>query len=414
MKTTSPPGRLSQRARNLKPSATFAVNARVQKLLAQGLDVIGFGVGEPDFDTPAQIKQSAIDALLAGQTHYMPVAGEPRAREAIADKLRRENGLGCTADQIVISAGAKHSIYLALQCLLDPGRGQEVILPTPAWVSYRPMIELAGGTVVEVPGPLENDFKITPRQLEQAISDRSAALIINSPSNPCGTMYSPDELRDLAAVLEPHDRITVVTDEIYEKLVYGDVGHFSLGSIEALAPRVVTVNGLSKAYAMTGWRIGYACAPAAEGGESLAKAMAKLQGQMTSNITSFCYAAITEALASGAAAVQRMREVFAERARIMHERLLAMPGVRCPRPSGAFYVFPDISAHFGKRSGGGHTIDSSLTFAEALLDEAQVAVVPGADFGAGGDRHVRLSFACSTDLIEEGCRRIDAWLGAVR
>ena len=411
MRTINPPMRLSRRVRNLKPSATFAVTARVRQLRDEGRDVIGFGTGEPDFDTPQHIKQSAIEALLAGKTHYAPVAGEPDARQAIAEKLQRENGIDCTGDDIVITVGAKHAIFLVLQCLLDPGGGREVILLTPAWVSYRPMVELAGGKAVEVPGALENDYKVTPQQLEQAINDRTAALIINSPSNPCGTMYAPDELRALGEVLARHDHVTVITDEIYEKLVYGGIDHFSLGSIGAIAERVVTINGMSKAYAMTGWRVGYACTTArSEDGEPLAKAMAKLQGQMTSNITSFCYAAIIEALVKGEPAVEQMRQTFAERAELMYERVSAMPGVRCPRPTGAFYVFPDISAHFGKKSVKGRAIDSSLSFAEALLEEAEVAVVPGGDFGAAGEGHVRLGFACSTDQIDEGCRRLDEWL----
>ncbi len=412
MKVCHPPRRLSDRVRQLKPSATLAVTARVKQLKDQGVDVIGFGAGEPDFDTPAALKQAAVDALHAGHTHYMPVAGEPGARQAIAEKLSSENGIACTADDIVITVGAKHAVYLALQCLLDPGRGQTVLIPTPAWVSYRPMVELAGGDVVEVPGATDRDFKITEQQLEEAITDQTAAVIINSPSNPCGTMYAPQELRALAAVLEDHPRITIITDEIYEKLVYGEFEHFSLGSLESLADRVVTINGLSKAYAMTGWRIGYACAPSSgEAGDlPLAKAMAKLQGQMTSNITSFCYAAVVEAIKNGAADVERMRGTFAERAALMHERLVAMPGMLCPRPTGAFYVFPDISAYFGKRTRDGRTIDSALSFTEGLLEEAKVAVVPGEDFGECARGHVRLSFACSNEDIKEGCRRMDGWL----
>jgi len=413
METTNPTLHLSHRVQNLKPSATLAVSALVRRLRAEGRDVIGFGVGEPDFDTPDNIQQAAIDALRAGATRYMPVAGEPKARETIAEKLREENGIACSPDDIVITVGAKHALYLALQCLLDSGDDREVIVPTPAWVSYRPMVELAGGNVVEVPGALDNDYKITPAQLEAAITPRTAVLMINSPSNPCGTMYGPDELRALADVLEPHGRITVLTDEIYEKIIYGEARHFSLGSIGAIADRVVTINGLSKAYAMTGWRIGYACAPAS-GDVSLAKAMAKLQGQMTSNITSFCYAAIVEALTNSAASVEQMRCAFADRARLMYERVKALPGVRCPRPTGAFYVFPDISAHVGKQTPAGRAIDSSSAFAEALVEEAGVGVVPGAAFGDAGEGHVRLSFACSTEQIEEGCRRLDEWLGTLR
>jgi aspartate aminotransferase len=407
--------RLSRRIRSLAPSATLAVTAKAKTMAAKGLDVVGFGAGEPDFETPDNIKQAAINALQAGQTHYMPVAGELRARETIARKLQADNDITCTPDDIVITVGAKHAVFMAFQCLLDPGRDQQVILPTPAWVSYRPMIELAGGEAVEVPGALDNDYKITPRQLEQAITPGTAAVLINSPSNPCGTMYSPQELQAIAKVIEPHDQITLITDEIYEKLIYGGVDHFSPGSIDAIAHRVVTVNGLSKAYAMTGWRIGYACAPTGAGDEaSLAKAMAKLQGQMTSNITSFCYAAVVEALTNGAATVEQMRTTFAERARLIHDLITAMPEVRCPNPTGAFYVFPDVSAYFGKRSAKGQTIDSSVAFAQALLEEAHVAVVPGVAFGAAGEGHVRLSFACSTDRIEEGCRRLAEWLKKLR
>ncbi|MHC4218185.1 MAG: pyridoxal phosphate-dependent aminotransferase [Planctomycetota bacterium] len=404
MKTTNAPQRLSQRVRNLKPSATFAVAALVRRLRDEGRDVIGFGTGEPDFDTPGNISEAAINSLRAGTTHYMPVAGEPLARQTIAEKLHRENGITCTPDDVVITVGGKHALYLVLHSLLDPGDEREVIVPTPAWVSYRPMVELAGGNVIEVPGALENDYKITPDQLERAITPRTAALMINSPSNPCGTMYTPDELRGLIEVVEPHDRITILSDEIYEKLVYGEAQHFSPGSIPGVADRVVTINGLSKAYAMTGWRIGYACAG------SVAKAMIKLQGQMTSNITSFCYAAIVEALTNSDAPVEQMRRTFAERARLMHDRVQAMPGIRCPRPTGAFYVFPDVSAHIGKQSPKGRAIDSSSAFAEALVEEANVGVVPGAAFGGAGEGHVRLSFACSNDQIEEGCRRMDKWL----
>ena len=411
MQTDDPPMQtiqVSQRIRNLKPSATLAVNAVVQRLRAQGRDVIGFGAGEPDFETPDNIKQAAIDALGRGETHYAPVPGPPAARQAIADKLRGENGIACGPDDIVITVGGKHGLFMIFQCLLDTDEGQEVIVPTPAWVSYRPQIELAGGTVVEVPGAIDNDFKITPGQLAEAITDRTVAVVLNSPSNPCGTMYSPEELRELAEVLRRNEQVTIISDEIYEKLIYGGIDHLSPASIDAIADRVVTVNGLSKAYAMTGWRIGYICAPG--GDPPFAKSIAKLQGQVTSNITSFCYPAIVEALTNSGPAVEQMRIAFAERATLIHGLLTAMPGVSCPRPTGAFYAFPDIGAHFGKRSPAGHDIVDSVSFATALLEEAGVAVVPGADFGACADRHVRFSFACSTELIEEGCRRTDAWL----
>jgi aspartate aminotransferase len=406
--------KLSDRVNSLKPSATLAVDARVKALRALGVDVIGFGAGEPDFDTPQPIKQAAIDALNAGKTKYAPTEGDVAARQSIAVKLKTENGIECDqiGGDVIISNGGKHSLYLALQCLLDPphdGKNQEVILPTPAWVSYRPMAELAGGVVVEVPGAVENDFKITAKQLERAITPRSAVFIINSPSNPCGTMYSPDELRALAAVLEKHPQITIITDEMYEKLIYGKDKHFSLGSIPSIAQRTITVNGLSKAYAMTGWRIGYACCPGE--GAKVIKAMAKLQGQMTSNITSFNYPAIVQALKpESQATVEAMRQKFAQRAELIHALLCAMPDVRCPKPTGAFYVFPDISAHFGKMSPCGKRIVSALTFAEAMLEDVKVAVVPGEDFGEIARNHVRMSFACSEQNIIEGCERMSRWL----
>lgn len=395
---------LSARVRRLKPSSTFAVSARVRELQSQGKDVIGFGTGEPDFDTPDPVKEAAIAALRAGETGYQPVPGPPAARAAIARKLKTENGIACGPDDIVINAGAKHSVYLALQALVDDGR--EVVVPTPAWVSYRPMIELCGGRCVEVPGAVANDFKITPEQLDAAITPKTVAVMINSPSNPCGTMYTPDELRGLGEVVSRHDHVAVLADEIYEKLVYGDTSHFSLGSIDAIADRVVTINGLSKAYAMTGWRLGYACAP----GHGIASAVARLQGQMTSHPTSFCFPALVEALSTQAGAVERMRKTFAERAQTIHARLAVMPDVICPRPTGAFYVFPDIGAYFGRTTAGGRVIDSSLSFAEALLEEAHVAVVPGDDFGTCAQRHIRMSFACGLEQIEEGCRRLHAWL----
>jgi aspartate aminotransferase len=399
---------LSDRARNVKPSATFAVTERVKQLRSEGVDVIGFGAGEPDFDTPPAICRAAIDALESGMTHYMPVPGDPAARATIAEKLRRENGVQCSPTDIVISAGAKHSIYLALQCLLDPGRGQEVVVPTPAWVSYRPMVELAGGTVVEVPGAVENDFRITPEQLESAIGPATVAVMLNSPSNPCGTMYAPDDLKALVEVIAGHDGVCIIADEIYEKLIFGGLEHWSPGSDPAIAERVITINGLSKAYAMTGWRIGYACAPGRDG--LIAKAMSRLQGQMTSCITSFSYPAIVEALTHGADAVESMRKEFGRRAGMIHDLIARWPDVRCPRPTGAFYVFPDMRAHIGRTSPEGRSIDSSVTLAEALLEEARVAVVPGQDFGACASTHVRLSFAASDEQINEGCARVERWL----
>jgi aspartate aminotransferase len=402
---------LSRRVNELAPSSTLAVTARIKELIGKGVDVIGFGAGEPDFDTPDTIKQAAINALLEGHTKYAPVAGELVARDAVARKLRDENNIECAAENIVITVGGKHAIYLVLQCLLDEDVAgpPEVILPTPAWVSFAPMIQLAGGKTIQVPGAVENDFLITPEQLEEAITPHTKAVIFNSPSNPCGTMYSEAQLRALADVLKPREETAIITDELYDKLTYGGIAHFSLGSIAEIADRVITIGGLGKAYAMTGWRIGYLCGP-----RNLADAAAKLQGQMTSNITTFCYPAIVEALTNAGDAVEAMRLAFADRGRIIHELVSHMPGVRCPKPTGAFYVFPDISAHFGRTSPGGTRINSALDFAAALLDEANVAVVPGEDFGDIGRNHVRLSFACSNEHIREGCRRMSEWITRLR
>ena len=406
MSTAADAFQLSKRAQQLKPSSTLAVTARVNALKAQGADIIGFGAGQPDFDTPENIKRAAIDALVAGKTKYVATAGDPEARRVIAEKLRSENDIECDASHVVITVGAKHALYMTLQVLVDPG--DEVILPTPCWVSYRPMAELAGGTVVELPGAMDNDFKITPEQLEAAITPRTRAILLNTPSNPCGTTYSPDELRALAEVLAKHERVFIITDEIYEKFTYGEAAHLSLGSIDSIAERTVTINSLSKSFAMTGWRVGYLCAPGHDG--AIAQAIPQLQDQMTSNITSFCYPSVAEALTNSADSVATMRAAFAERAQIMWKRVAAWPSVRVAQPTGAFYVFPDVSAHFGSTSPGGVTIDSALAFASALLDEAGVAVVPGEDFGECARNHVRLSFACSAESIEKGTDRIAGWI----
>ena len=414
------PFELSARARNLKGSATMAVSARIVQLRAAGKDIVSFGVGEPDFDTPKHIKQAAIDALLAGMTRYTAVAGEPAAREAVAAKLRNENNIHCKADDVVITVGAKHAIYMALQCLLNDGGNQEVILPTPAWVSYQPIIELAGGVARQVPGAMERGFKITAEQLEKVISKRTRAMIFNSPSNPCGTVYSFDEVRALADVLARHPQVVVISDEIYEKLVYHGTQCVSIGAMENIADRVVTVNGLSKAFAMTGWRVGYAAirdgACKTAGGDSIIKAMIRLQGQMTSNITSFIYPAIVTALtdARSPAAIEEIRRKFERRGELIYSLVREMPGLPCPQPTGAFYIFPDVSAHFGKTSPGGVRIETSIAFATALLEEAGVAVVPGEEFGECAKKHVRLSYACSEQRISDGCERMRKWLNALK
>ena len=397
---------LSQRAQGVPASPTLAITARVKELKAAGQDIIGFGAGEPDFGTPEVICEAAVKAIQSGQTRYAPTPGTPEAREAIARKLRDQNGIACEAGDIIVNNGAKFTVYLALQALVNTG--QSVLLPTPAWVSYKPMIELAGGVVREIPAGPDTDFKMTPAQLEAAIDADVRAIILNSPSNPCGTTYTAEEIRNLAAVLARHPHVAVIADEIYEQLTYEDEPYLSIGSLPEMADRTVTINGLSKTFAMTGWRIGYACAPGHDA--SVIKAMTRMQSQMTSSITSFLMSSIPAALEKAGGEVEQMRQTFSERADLIHGLINSWGGVECPRPTGAFYVFPDISCTFGRTSGGGTRINSAMDFAGALLDEARVAVVPGEGFLGCGTNHVRMSFACSEDDIREGCRRIQEWL----
>lgn len=420
MTTQTTPLELARRVNELKPSITVALNNKAKAMKASGVDVLGFAAGEPDFDTPQVIKDAAIKALNDGQTKYTPTLGDMPTRQCIADKLTKENHIpGLTGEHIAIGVGGKHVLYNAIQCLIDPpAPGEEpweMILPTPAWVSYRPICELAGGVVREVVAGPDTDFRITPDQLRDAINPRSRVLVINSPSNPCGTMYSEADLRALAQVvhesLEIAPQLIVLTDEIYEKIVYGEHAHFSIGSIPEIADRVVTLNGMSKAYAMTGWRIGYAAMPG-EFGKSFIKAMGKLQGQMTTNITSFNYPAIREALTNPSVGVEveKMRQAFAKRAGLIMSRLEEIPGVTCPTPTGAFYVFPDVSALFGKTSAKGTKVTSATTLCEAMLEEAHIAFVPGEDFGGISGNHLRISFACSEEQINAGMDRFKAFV----
>ena len=404
---------IASRIAQMKESATLAVGAKAAALRASGVDVVGFAMGEPDFDTPPNIKAAAIRALEAGMTKYAPTPGDKGAREAIARKLREENGIACRMEDITVTSGAKHAVYMALQTMIEPLRGDEFLLPTPAWVTYRPLIELAGGVCVEVPGSVEHGFRVTVDQIRAAITPKTIGILLNSPSNPCGIVYPPDELRAIVDVIAGFPSISILSDEIYEKLVYPEINaravHWSPGSDSRVADRTVTINGMSKAFAMTGWRIGYLCAPGQSG--QFAKEVIKLQGQMTNSIPSFFLPAVVEALAPATApSVESMRSAFAARARVIHTLLCSIPGLRCVEPNGAFYAFPDISALMGSRSPGGRIIDSAQAFAEALLSEAHVAVVPGEDFGECARCHIRLSFACSTQEIEKGVARIDAFV----
>jgi aspartate aminotransferase len=408
-----PPMFVSSRIASMAESATLAVGAKAAAARAKGHDVIAFAMGEPDFDTPENIKRVAIAALEKGMTKYAPTPGEKSAREAIARKLTVENGIETSFEQVTVTVGAKHAIYMALQAIVEPGRGDEVLLPTPAWVSYKSLIELAGAKCVEVAGKVANGFRVTPEDLAAAITPRTVGIVWNSPSNPCGTAYPPDEIRALCEVLAKHERLAVISDEIYEKLIYPEVAsglkHFSPGAHAALAHRTITINGMSKSYAMTGWRIGYMAAPPA-----MAKELIKLQGQMTNSIPSFFYPAIVEALTNSAAGVEAMRVKFASRAALLKRELDSVPGFVTVAPNAAFYAFPEISALFGKVTPQGVRITSAQVLADALLDEAHVAVVPGEDFGACARGHIRFSFACSDETILKGIARVRAWVESLR
>jgi aspartate aminotransferase len=394
---------LSQRAQAIKPSATLAVTAKAKAMKAAGQDVVSFGAGEPDFDTPSHIKNAAKQALDQGLTKYQPAPGSPDARQAVADYMNNRFGYHFAQDNVIISCGGKHALYLAFMCVIDPG--DEVLLPSPYWVSYPQQAKLAGATVKAIDAPAEQQFCINADQLEQAITDKTKVLVLNSPSNPTGAMYTPDQLKAIGEVVAKHPNLIVFSDEIYERLVYDDNQFASFAAVNpSLADRTVTFNCLSKTYAMTGWRIGFTIGPA-----DLIKQMAAMQGQMTSNITSFCLPAVAAALQGDQSDVERMRSEFEKRGHHMHQRLSKIKGIQCPQPRGAFYVFPDISgAALGNTDPAGNQLNSAADFAASLLEHQQVAVVPGEDFGAPS--HVRLSFATAMDQIDKGLDRIEQYL----
>ena len=392
--------KVSKRAQAVPPSATMAVATKAKELKAAGVDVVSFGAGEPDFDTPDYIKKAAIEALNAGKTGYTATPGIPELRKAIAEKLAKENGLMYTPEQIIANIGAKHSVYELMQAVIDPG--DEVLMPRPYWVTYPEAIKLAGGVPKIIETDSANSYKVTPQQLKAAISSKTVMLIINSPNNPGGFTYTPKELAALAKVLEGTD-VIVFSDEIYERLVYGDTKFVSFASLSDDAyNRTLTVNGFSKAYAMTGWRLGYTAGPV----EAI-KAMGKLQSHMTQNPVNFVQYAGIAAFTEPGGEVEKMRIEFEKRGIYMAERLNAIEGVVCPQPTGAFYCFPDVSAHYG-RTIGDAAINNSLDFASNLLDQVNVALVPGGPFGC--DNNVRLSFACSMEQITKGLDRIEKWL----
>jgi aspartate aminotransferase len=394
---------LAERMKLISESITLAVSAKAAALKKSGVDVVGFGAGEPDFDTPTFIKDAAKGALDKGQTKYTPTPCLPELRQAIAEKFNRENGLPYKPEQITTGAGGKHCLYMAFMAILNTG--DEVVIPTPYWVSYPEQVKLAGGVSKFVPGEEKNGFKITPPQLEAAIGPKTKVVLINSPSNPGGHMYSPDELRGLAEVLAKHPDLIVFSDEIYEKLVYDGNKFVSFATLHpSLLERTLTFNCHSKSFAMTGWRMGYIGGP-----KPAIDAINKLQSQMTSHVTSFCQIPGAVALNDprGGESIEQMRRQFEKRGKHMWERLTALPKVTCVRPQGAFYCFPNISAYVGKKAGSAQITDA-ISFSSALLEQNHVAVVPGND--SGFDTHVRLSFATSMEQIDKGIDRIGEFL----
>ena len=380
----------------LSESATIAMARKARELKDQGIDIISLSLGEPDFDTPMALKQAGIDAIEANETHYTPVPGTPRVRKAIVEKFKRDNGLEYTMDQVVVSTGAKQSLANVVLSLVDPG--DEVILPAPFWVSYEEIVKVAGGIPVVLPTSIDNDYKIQPSELEAAITPKTRLVMYSSPCNPSGSVYTQEETAALADVLRGHDRIITVSDEIYELINFTEK-HASMAGQPGMWERTVTVNGVSKGFAMTGWRLGYIGAPT-----WIAAACTKIQGQFTSAPSSITQAAAAAALEADPALVNDMVEAFRRRRTLMVEGLSKVQGFKVNQPMGAFYVFPDVSALFGK-SFKGKRIENANDVAFFLLEEARVATVSGAAFGT--PECIRLSYAAADDVLREAVRRID-------
>lgn len=389
--------KLSSRAERLKPSATLTITAKAKELKSQGVDVIGFGAGEPDFDSPDHVKDNAIKAIRDGLTKYTVVGGIDELKDAIINRLREDHGLEYEKSEIIVSTGAKHSLYNLIQVLIDSG--DEVIVPAPYWVSYPEQITLAEGTPVILNTREEDGFKIDPVELKKHINQSTKALILNYPSNPTGATYNEEELRAIVDVAMDAGLI-IISDEIYEKILYNGLKHTPVASLgEDVKKSTILVNGVSKTYSMTGWRIGYAA-----GDKDVISAMSKLQGQSTSNPTSISQWAAIAAFSGPHDEIVRRTGEFEERKNYIVERLNAIPGIHCFSPQGAFYVFPNVSGYYGKEYDG-KVIKDSLDFTEYILVEAKVAVVPGVAFGS--DDHVRISYATSMDDIVKGMDRIE-------
>jgi aspartate aminotransferase len=396
--------KFSERIQNVSPSMTLAIDAKAKEMKARGEDVIGFGAGEPDFNTPERIKQAGIRAIENNETRYTPAGGSDLLKNAIITKLERDNGLHYEKNQILASCGAKHSFYNLAQALWQAG--DEIIIPAPYWVSFPDMVTLSGAKPVIV--QTGKDFKITPEQLEGSITPNTRALVINSPSNPTGAAYHKDELEKIAEVALRHN-LLIISDEIYEQIVFDGFQHTSIASISKdIQKQCVVINGVSKSYAMTGWRIGYI----AVGDPEIVKQVGKLQGQSTSNPCSVSQAASIEALTGPLDEVHEMVREFEKRRNVIVERLSQIPGVSCNTPKGSFYSFPDFSGAYGKKDMNGKVLEGSLDLSEYLLLAEKVAIVPGIAFGA--DAHARLSFATSMENIEAGVQRIKEAISRLR
>ena len=390
--------KFSERISNISPSMTLAIDAKAREMKTRGEDVIGFGAGEPDFNTPEHIKQAGIRAIENNETRYTPVGGTDLLKEAIITKLTRDNGLVYEKNQILASCGAKHSFYNLAQVLWQAG--DEVIVPAPYWVSFPEMVTLSGAKPVIVNTDAASDFKITAEQIDKAVTPNTRAIVINSPSNPTGSAYDKDELEKLAECALRHG-LLIISDEIYEQIVFDGFHHTSIASIsKEVQKQCVVINGVSKSYAMTGWRIGYIAA----GDPEIVKQVSKLQGQSTSNPCATSQAASIEALAGSLDEVRAMVREFEKRRNIIVERLTQIPGISCRKPTGSFYSFPDFSGIYGKKDTNGKVLKGSLDLSDYLLSTKKVAIVPGIAFGA--DAHARLAFAMSLEKIEAGTHRI--------
>ena len=391
---------LSEKYRSVSPSSTLAIDSKYKEMKKSGLDVVGFGAGEPDFDTPRHIKDAAIKAINDGFTKYTPASGTLDLKKAICDKFKRENGLDYTVKNIVVSNGAKHSLLNALGAIVNPG--DEVLFSSPYWVSYKEMVKISDGVPVVIDTREEDNFKFTAEELEAAITDKTKALILNTPSNPTGMVYSESELAAIAEVVKKHD-LFVISDEIYEHLIYDMERPRSIATVDGMKDRTIVVNGVSKTFAMTGWRIGYTAA-----NEEITSLMANVQSHYTSNPNSIAQVAALAALTGPMDSVIEMKKAFNERRLYMVERMNKIPGVSCIKPEGAFYVMMNISALKGKKIDG-KTIETSDDFAGAFLEKELVAVVPCSGFG--NDNFVRWSYATSMDNIKKGLDRLEKFIG---